>query len=46
MKVGASKEQAGGARIGIKKGGKTRCLTVTMGTLIPKDPHPSGDALW
>ncbi|NWF74255.1 MAG: hypothetical protein HXY51_14620 [Nitrospirae bacterium] len=45
MKFGASKEQAGGTRIGIKKGGKTWCLTVTMEAVIPEDPHPGGDAL-
>jgi len=44
MRFGVSKEQAGGTGINVEKGGKTRCLTVTMGTLVPKNRHPGGDA--
>ena len=42
---GTSKERRVGTGIDAKKGRKTRRLTITMGTLVPKDPYPGGDAL-
>jgi hypothetical protein len=39
MGFGASTEKTTGTRIGAKKGRRTRRLTVTMRTLVPKDPH-------
>src|SRR5207342_3953197 len=45
MGFGASREKTAGTRIGAKKGRRTRRPTVTMRTLVPKDPHPGVDAL-
>src|SRR5207344_2538571 len=41
----ASTEKTAGTRIGAKEGRRTRRPTVTMRTLVPKDPHPDVDAL-
>jgi len=45
MRFGESMERRVGARIGAKRGRVSRRLTVTMGTLVPKDLKPGGDAL-
>jgi hypothetical protein len=45
MEFGASTEKTSGTKIDAKRERKIRRLAVTMRTLVPKDPHPGGDAL-
>jgi hypothetical protein len=45
MGFGGITKKTEGARGGAKKGRSTRRLTITMRTLVPKDPYWGNDSL-
>jgi hypothetical protein len=44
MSVGTRRRKTADRRISARRGKNARLLTCIIGTLVPKDPHPNGDA--